>query len=154
MEYNCELVIQANQPVISIRTRASVEKLPQVLGESYNKLMQYVQELGADFSGAPFAAYYNMDMQDLDIEIGFPVNETLPGKGDIQSSEIPAGNYASCIHVGPYNEIGPAYTALLKWLQEKNLTSTGVAYEFYLNDPSETPPHELRTQIKYQIAST
>ena len=151
MSHKCEIYEQAAQPSLTIRTNSSVEKLPQVLGESYGALGQYLGSLGETPSGAPFVAYYNMNMEDLDIEIGFPVSKSLPGSGSIQSSQMPAGKFATCLYKGPYNECGPAYEALTHWVQEHGYETTGVAYEFYLNDPTETPPQELKTQIIFQL---
>ena len=72
MSYKCELNEQATQPALSIRTRTPVQDIPQVLGKAYGAIAQYLGELGEQPVGPPFAAYYNMDMQNLDIEIGFP----------------------------------------------------------------------------------
>jgi effector-binding domain-containing protein len=153
MNYKCEIYDQPAQRVVSIRTRSSVEDLPRVMGESYAAIGQYLGGLGEMPSGAPFAAYHNMDVQDLDIEIGFPVSHTIPGKANIQATEMPAGKYASCLHKGPYAELAPAYEALTKFVNEHNLLTTGIAYEFYLNAPDEVPQEDLRTQIVFQLAS-
>ena len=72
-----------------------MQDLPQALGKAYGAIMQYLGELGMPPAGAPFVAYFNMDMQDLDIEIGFPVMQPLPGKGEVQASAIPAGKAAA-----------------------------------------------------------
>ena len=153
MSYQCELKQQSVQPVLSIRTRAAVQDLPGVMGAAYDSIMAYLMELGEQPVDAPFTAYYNMDMQDLDMEIGFPVGKTLPTKGKVQASSLPEGQYAVCVHTGPYSAIEPAYTALNEWISQKGLEATGVAYEFYLNDPSETAPDELQTRIMFPLKS-
>ena len=151
MSYNCEVKEQKVQHVLSIRKITSVQNLPIVLGEVYMKIMQYMGELGEKPTGAPYAAYFNMDMQNLDVEIGFPVVKKLPEKGDIRPSEIPAGKYAGCIHTGPYSEIEPAYNILTKWVDDNGYEPSGIAYEFYLNDPEKTPPDKLQTQILFLL---
>lgn len=77
MDFQCEIREQVAQPTLSIRTRTPIGDLPRLLGESYDKIAGYLAELGEEPAGAPFAAYYNMDMQDLDVEIGFPVGKSL-----------------------------------------------------------------------------
>jgi effector-binding domain-containing protein len=154
MAYECQVIEQATQPVLSTRTRTSVQNLPQVIGRVYGAVSQYMAELGEQPAGPPFAAYYNMDMQDLDVEAGFPVSRPLPGRGDIQASEIAGGKAATCIHVGPYSEVGPAYETLSQWIKENGYDATGVAYEMYLNDPQQTPPQELKTQIVLPLRGT
>jgi len=151
MGYKCELKEQNIQIILTIRTNSPVQELPQVFGTSYGAIMHYLEELGESPIGAPFAAYYNMDMQNLDIEIGFPVSRKLPDKGEIKSSEIPAGKFASCLFTGPYSDIEPAYNELTQWTKEKGYEPTGIAYEIYLNDPQITPPQELRTEIRFLL---
>jgi effector-binding domain-containing protein len=147
MSYKCEIKQQPAQPALIIRTRTPVQDLSQVLGKAYGAIAQYLGELREQPAGPPFTAYYNMDMQNLDVEIGFPVSKKLPGRGDILASEIPGGKLATCLHTGPYSEVEPAYNALSQWIKDNGHEATGVAYEMYLNDPAQTPPQELQTQI-------
>ena len=151
MEYKCEILEKTQQPILSIRSRTSVQDLPKVIGAVYGRLGAYLSEIGEYPVGAPFAAYYNMDMHDLDVEIGFPVARMLPASGEIQSSEIPAGEYATCHYTGTYQDIGPAYEALTQFIQQRARQPSGVAYEYYLNDPTETPPEELQTSIVFPL---
>lgn len=151
MSYHYELKELPAQKTLSIRTRTAVENLPQVFGAGYGRIVQYLGQLGEQPIGPPFAAYYNMDMADLDVELGFPVARPLPGQGEIEAGEIPAGRVATCLYTGPYSDIEPAYNALMAWLAENGYEGTGVSYELYLNDPSETPPPELQTQIIFPL---
>jgi len=151
MPYACELKDQHIQPTLAIRTRAAVEDLPRLMGETYGAIAQYLGQLGECPAGPPFAAYHNMDMQDLDIEIGFPVSRELPGRGNIQAGEITAGRAVTCLYTGPYESIGQPYEALSQWIEEHGDEPTGVSYEFYLNDPQETPPQELQTEIMFPL---
>jgi effector-binding domain-containing protein len=121
------------------------------MGEAYGAIAQYLGELGACPAGPPFVAYYNEDMQDLDIEIGFPVAQELAARGDIQPGEIPGGKVATCLYTGPYSGIALAYEALSQWMNQNSYQPTGVAYEIYLSDPDETPPEELQTQIAFPL---
>ena len=151
MSYKCQVEERSAQPTMAVRTRTSVEELPQVLGPTYGTIAQYLGEMGEQPVGPPFVAYFNEDMEDLDIEIGFPVARELPGRGDVQPSEIPGGKMATCIHAGPYGEIDPAYEALTEFVAESDHEAPGVCYEIYLNDPQETPPEALQTQILFPL---
>ena len=151
MDFQCEIKEQAAQPTLSIRVRTPIDGLPQLLGESYGKIAGFLAELGQEPAGAPFAAYYNMDMQDLDVEIGFPVAKVMKGKDDIQASEVPGGKLGYALHTGRYGDIAPAYEALTEFVNEQGFEPSGVAYEFYLNDPGETPQEKLQTQIVFPL---
>lgn len=151
MTYHCEIKDRAAQPTLAIRTTVAVQELPAALGASYGAIGQYLGMLRQAPVGAPFVAYYTMDMQALDVEIGIPVAQALPGKDNIYAGEMPAGKYATCVHTGPYDAIAPAYTALTQFVMENGYEATGVAYEAYLNDPSNTPPEAVMTQILFPL---
>ncbi len=153
MTYMCEFSKRSTQPTMCVRTRSAVQDLPEILGKVYGTIAQYFGSQGLQPIGPPYVGYFNMDMQDLDLEIGFPVAKTIQGEGDISTGEIPEGNYATSLYTGPYSEIGPAYTALTKWVEEQGYKSAGVAYELYLNNPALTPPEKLQTQILFPLES-
>ncbi len=152
MSYLVEIKEQAAQPALSVRIRTSVQELPKRMGHGYGAVMRYLGEAGGQPAGAPFCAYYNMDMEDLDVEIGFPVDRQLPGSGEVQSSQVPGGKQATCLYTGPYQEMRPAYDAINAFLEENGETPTGTVYEFYLNDPMGTPPQQLQTLIVFPLA--
>ena len=106
---NIEILQKSKQPILSIKARTPVDNLPMLIGESYGKMAAYLKEMGRFLADMPFVAYYNMDMQDLDVEIGFPIAEPLPGKDDMRSGFIPAGKFVSCIYRGPYTEMDSTY---------------------------------------------
>jgi effector-binding domain-containing protein len=151
MDFQCEIKERVAQPTLSVRVRTPIDGLPKLLGESYGKVAGYLAGLDEEPAGAPFAAYYNMDMQDLDVEIGFPVTKPLAGKDDIQASEVPGGKLGYALHTGRYGDIAPAYDALTQFVKEQGYEPTGVSYEFYLNDPEETPQEKLQTQIVFPL---
>lgn len=147
----CELVEMPARHILSVRTRTPVQNLPNVLGRVYVSIMQYLGELGETPHCAPFVAYFNMDMSDLDIEAGYVVQKELPPHEDIKPGVIPAGRSAQCVHIGPYDQCTVAYDALSQWMATNDLEPTGVAYEFYLNEPGVTPPEELQTLIQFPL---
>jgi effector-binding domain-containing protein len=153
MDYPCKLEKKEVQPVLSIRARSAVQYLPELMGRCFGALAQYLGELGEPPAGMPFAAYYNMDMNDLDLEIGFPVGRPLPGRGEIQPSEIPGGWQATLHFTGRYDAMAPAYEALTEFIKNSGHEPTGVAYEFYLNDPTGLSPEEAQTLIMFPLTS-
>ncbi|MDO9546597.1 MAG: GyrI-like domain-containing protein [Pelolinea sp.] len=97
-------------------------------------------------------AYYNMDKSALDVEAGFPVSKNLSSKDKIISAFIPAGKYISTIHVGSYDSVGPAYDALTEWVKVNGYIPSGIAYEYYLNDPTENPDIAPQTEIRFPVS--
>ncbi len=147
MSITCEIKEQILQPVLSKRFRTPVEKLPEMLGETYREIVQFLTISGKQPAGPAFAAYYNMDMADLDVEAGFILTSELEGEGEIVSRQLPGGRMATCLHTGPFTEMEPTYDSLFKWIKDNGHEATGVTYEMYLNGPPDTPPEEYKTQI-------
>ena len=150
MTNEIDLLDVGPRPVLAIRLRTPVDELPGKLGECYHKIGKYLGEIGGQMAGAPFVAYYNLDMQDLDVQIGFQVSGQLPGRGDIEAGHIPGGQAVSCIYQGEYSA---TYQAMNDWIAEKGLEPTGVAYEFYIDDPAQVPMERVRTQIYLPLKS-
>lgn len=143
---NIEMLKHNDQPVLSIRVHTNVNKLPQLIGECFGKMGAYLQELGERLSDVPFVAYHNQDMENLDVEIGFPVAKSLPDKCDIKSGFIAGGNIIFCMYRGAYSGVEQTYNEMQQWMKEKGVASTGVSYEFYYNDLSFSE-EELLTKI-------
>ncbi len=151
MTHHCDLLELQSQPTLSIRTHTGASQLPATLGVAYKQIFEYLGKQGEMPAGAPFVAYYNMDMENLDLEIGCPVSKGLPGEGAVQMSEIPAGRYATTLFTGPYQEMSGAYDALTQWVQANKYEPTGIVYEIYLNEPGQVPDQDLQTQILFPL---
>lgn len=153
MPYQFSIIVPETQKVLSIRTKSSMQELPEKIGEAYQEIFHYMMENNENPSGDPFVGYFNMDMNNLDVEIGYPIGKTLPDRGNIKMSEIPSGRYASTVHTGPYKKLELAYNALTKWMDENNHKANGTCYEVYLNDPVVTPEDELQTKIMMKLSN-
>lgn len=114
MSYEVKLLELPDQPTLGMRSILSVEKLPEFFVKAYGGIMAYLGELGEYPSGMPYAAYFNLDMDALDMEAGFPVSKEFEGRGEIIPGIIPAGKYASTLHTGSYDSVKAAYDALVQ----------------------------------------
>jgi effector-binding domain-containing protein len=114
MDYDIELTEQQSQPIISKRIRTNADNLPKELGRAYGDIVRYLNEIDEKPTDIAFAAYYNMNMDALDVEAGFILEKTLAGKDDIKAGEIPSGKQVSCLHRGPYIHMEAAYHAIME----------------------------------------
>ena len=151
MSTKCEIKDIPKRKTLTVRKRSSLEKLPQDIGNAYGAIMQYLGGLGETPTGMPFVIYYNLDMQDLDVEIGFPVSKKIPDKDNMKASEIAAGKFASTVHIGPYQTMEPTYNALNQWITDNGHEAEGTAIEFYFNDPNEVGPENTKTEIQFPL---
>jgi effector-binding domain-containing protein len=151
MDYKFEVSEPTAQPALAIRTRTPVAKLPEEMGKAFGAVYQYMLEIGEQPVGAAYAAYYNNDMNDMDVEIGFLVAKPLPGRENIKATAIPAGKQVSCKYKGSYSQMEPVYQAMTEWMMNNTYVPTGIAYELYYNDPSQVPETELLTRIVFPV---
>lgn len=147
MSYECEIVEASSQPMLVVRRRSSFEQMPQVLGQGWVEVMAVAAAAGAEPVGSPFAAFHTMDRSDFDLEIGFVFDRPVDGSGEVTAGEIPAAKTVHCTHTGPFDQLGAAYTAMHAWMADRGLEHDGPAYEYYLDDPADTPIEEVRTLI-------
>jgi AraC family transcriptional regulator len=77
------------------------------------------------------------------------VSEHMRGEGEIGVQTLEGGECAVLTHLGPYSGLGEAY----RWLFGTWLPTSGreprnaPPFEVYFNNPRETPPEQLRTDI-------
>lgn len=152
MGYDIEIMDrEEDSPVLSVRTRTSVQNLPEELGKGYQAIAQYASVRSIVLDGPAFAAYYNMDMEDLDVELGFQVQHIAQGHGHIEAGVIPAGRYVTCKHVGSYSQLTSVYSAMNAWVDGAGVKVDNIAYEFYYNSPTEVPENQLVTRVMFRI---
>lgn len=154
MHTECKLEQQAQQSTLSCRFHSPVEQLPQHFGHCYGLIAKHLAELHQQPAGPPFAIYRNMDMKNLDVEAGFPVASPLGGNGEIFQSSLPEGQIATSTHFGSYASVEETYNALMQWIGERELKPSGPPYEYYLNDPDDTPEDQLQTKVCMPVAGT
>ena len=145
--FHCELQNLEPRPSLTIRLKTKAGDIAEVFDEGYGAIAAYLKSKGKEPQGPPFAIYFNMEMDNLEVEFGFPVEAGMTGEESIVASMTPSGKAASSLYIGPYEEAEPVYDALIAWIRENNLEANGIAYEIYLNDPAVTPPDQLKTQV-------
>ncbi len=134
-----------------IRTTTPVSVLPQLMGTLYGEIATYMAAHAVAFDGPPYAMYHNMDMDALDLEVGFPVSqqyELTADAGRIQNGSIPEGTVVTDTHTGSYETIEETYTKVMEFAKQKGIeVDESWMYEYYLNSPEDTPADQLQTQI-------
>lgn len=135
---------------LAIRTTTQVENLSQLIGSSYGAIMQYMAEIKEPVTREPFVIYYNLDMQNLDVEMGFPVSRELPSRGEVKASSLPAGPAAQTTFTGPYEKMAPVYEEMGKFVTDNGHEASGLSIEYYLTGP-ETPPDQQVTRIVFPL---
>lgn len=80
------------------------------------------------------------------------VPEGTQAAAPVSVATLPGGNYAMTLHKGPYENLKATYDALFQEMQAQQLHfRMAPCVEKYLNDPMQTPPEELLTEVYLAI---
>jgi effector-binding domain-containing protein len=149
------------RPYIAIATTADMNGLGPAIGSLAGEVFEWLRSHAVAPAGPPFVRYITIDMlQRLDIEVGVPVAAPQSGDERVSADVLPAGNYATLLHVGPYPELMAATEHLLTWAANKGIRWTkrtepdgerwNARLEFYLTDPQEEPdPQRYETELAF-----
>ena len=124
------------QRVATIRERVPMTVIGKAMGEGFGEIVRATEAAGAEIDGLPFAIYHELDPQELDVELGFPVLGEVE-TGRVHSATLDGGRVACVVHMGPYDEVPAAYDALTRWVQLQGERVVGPPREVYLNEPAE-----------------
>ena len=137
------------QFVVAIRERHAPADIPSFLGAAFADLFGRLGLMGGRPAGPPFVTYHEFGPVEIDAEVCVPVDRQLGTSGRVRSHAIPAMTVARTLHVGPYDQIGPAHLALTDWLADHDLDPIGPVRERYLVGPGDFGnPRDYRTEVE------
>jgi effector-binding domain-containing protein len=151
---NIEVVTKESELAVAVKIEQfRFDGMGDIMGENYKKLWDYLASQGKEMAGVPYCKYYNgsEDFMVFDLELGLPVSEALPEQGEFFMARTDAGRALTATYKGPYKEIEKAYGPMMEYMPANKLESTGVFYDYYVNDPSSTPEDELLTKIYFML---
>lgn len=141
--------------IVSRRDMVTLANIGSVIGEGFGEVYGFVAPSGAA-AGEPFVVYHGAPSQDdrpFEIEVCAPVSRVVQAPAGWTVSELPAGTFASVLHVGPYDTIGAAYVELQAWIAREGFALAGAPREVYLSEPG-TPPQDIRTVVEFPVVQS
>ncbi len=149
MDYKIEETTLGDTPVLSIRLSTSMARIAEDIGRCFGAIYGYAGQAGFTPSAPPFILYFEMAMkEDFEMEVCAPVTGQGEGEGEIGFRTVPGGKCIATRHVGPYEDIGAAYEALISYARDKGLEFVLPCREVYLTDPDKVKsPAENVTEI-------
>jgi AraC family transcriptional regulator len=128
------------------------------VGTSWERLCDWA---GANFVFGPETRLFGACYDDPDVtppdriryDACMTVDDALQPEGDVGVQTIPGGTYAVVLHEGPYQKLSETYAALFgRWFADQDIEpGDPPCLEFYLNDPNETEPEDLLTEVCVRI---
>jgi effector-binding domain-containing protein len=147
-----ETINKESEIAVAVKYEAvDFTNMAAIMAEGYQKLMTYLGQLGKEYAGVPYCKYTqgSEDYTIFDIELGIPIGEPVPEKDGMYMAKTCEGKAITAIHQGAYKNIEKTYDPMMKYLADNGKESTGVYYDYYLNDPAETQESELLTKVVF-----
>jgi effector-binding domain-containing protein len=151
---------QAAATVTRTVTMATMDEIVQAIPP----LLDWLAARGQAPSGPPFLRYLVIDMAaDMVVQAGVPVAVPVHGDEHVEPDVLPAGDYLTTVHVGPYEGLYDATGALLAYAGRNGLrldhhpSDAGDVWvsrlEWYETNPVEEPdPARWVTRLELKLA--
>lgn len=156
-------------PVLEMEHRCTMFGMPRAMGSGFGAIHEHMKALGTEPKEAPYARYPEINWEEAmgggpvaflrglfkkwHFFTGFPCGSRMDSQGAILANHLGPQKYLSCLHVGPYRDVGKAYRAMVAFAQTNALRIEPWCLEFYLNDPGESGQAKAETVCMIPIAS-
>lgn len=139
--------------VVAKRLEVAVDAIGPAVQQTLAECYAWVARSGIEPAGEPFVIYHRRPASDSGwhIEVCAPVSTPKQAPRGYVMKEIPATSVATTIHVGPYTELGAAYSEVEGFIRTHHLDVAGPPREIYLSGP-DVPPRETRTRIEFPVS--
>jgi hypothetical protein len=157
------VVVRAAQPYVGVRRLVTMQTMREV-ADRIPEVLAWVADRGLTPAGPPFLRYHVVDMEHgLEVEAGVPLDDAVPGAGEVRSDVLPAGRYVTLDQVGHPDGLVAVITELLAWARRQGLAwdreptpageRWGCRVESYRTDPAEEPDRSRWTvELAFRLA--
>ncbi len=141
------------QATAVIRETVPLDQLTEFFGRVFAAVTEAVAGSSAQPVGPPFALYYGMPTDTVDVEAGMPIVGEFEPIGEIKVGTLPGGPRYEAMHVGPYDTLERTYGAITAKMQADGVTPANLMWEHYLTDPADEPdPAKWQTKVCWPMA--
>ncbi|MEO2046642.1 MAG: GyrI-like domain-containing protein [Pirellulales bacterium] len=143
--------------VVGVRSTCTMDDVGPSMETTFKEAMRLLPEHNLAIDGEMISVYHNTNLKSktFDYTGGFVVpTSSAPLPDELSSWQLPATRALYVEHNGSYDNLGNAWSAAYQFARYKKLkqTSSGT-YEIYKNDPQNTEPADLQTEIFLPLKS-
>jgi effector-binding domain-containing protein len=131
-----------------------------LINSAFGNLYTFLAEAGFLPAGPPSRVYFNVPGQVPDKELKWELRVPIAGICDASGPDgrglgfrcLEGTTVACTIHIGPFSTIGDAYNNIKSWVGKNGYKIAGPCEEVYLKEPGNTPPAEIRTEVRFPVS--
>ncbi len=159
----CQVIVTEKEYVIlmdevkgmnyaGIRETVPFIEVSREMSEMYGEISKFLAQKEIEMAGMPFAMYHLMDEENIDLECGIPIEESVEGNKTVNVATFPTTTCACLDFYGDYSNLQEGHIAMQKWMEAHGFNLASAPMEFYLTDPQqETDPANWLTRICYPL---
>lgn len=140
----------ASYTVSSRKTINFMEEYGAFFGESLLRIDAHLAACGALTGSPAMACFHNMDLERLDVEVGYHLAREVPDADGIACQSCPACKVVTAIDMGPYEQQDATLMELFGFIEAQKLNMQGPICYCYLNEP-DRPESEYLTQMVISV---
>jgi effector-binding domain-containing protein len=149
MHYDIHETETTERTLMAVPDEARFGELPATIRSGFDKVWPYLRAQGAK-TGHNVVVYrkYDRGAGVMTIDVGVQVDAPLAGDGTVVPVTTPGGKVATTVHIGPYEKLGAASSALLEYCKARGyrIGPTWEEYGDWTDDPTK-----LRTNVYQAI---
>jgi effector-binding domain-containing protein len=151
MSYEFRILQTPERQLMAIHDQARGGELPQKIRTNLDKVWAYLRANAANPAHS-VVVYRNFDRAAgvMTIDVGVQVESALPGNGEVVPTTTPGGLVATTAHIGPYDKLGEASSALHEFCSTHDHPISGPTWEEYGDWNSDLS--KLRTDVSVLVA--
>jgi len=146
MQYDVVLRTVEAGRIAAVREHVTPVDIAQRFGPALDQVWTFVRAAGLSTNHNVFV--YDDSAPGV-IEFGVQVDTEFEDGDVVMCSETPAGTIATTTHVGPYDELGAAHSAVRAWCLDEGRPIAGPFWEIY-GDWNDDPA-KLETEVCYLL---
>lgn len=157
MTSSVQVTVKDTEPmtVAFLSKKGSYTQVSAAFGQLYG----WIGQKGYVPSGPPMGVYFNAPgrvpedqlVWELRSPIAGKVNPGGPDKDGLGVKHVSGAKVAATMHKGAFETVAKTYELLVGWIMQNGYDIAGPSEEVYLSDPSQTPPEEMLTEVRFPV---
>ena len=145
------VVPMQSQSYIGIPRNCTIKELGEVMKKDFDDLYDFMNENNLSTDRIPFSIYNTFDIfkGESNYIACIPVEENVNIESHWVRGNIDAGDALKTMHKGRYLHLGNGWMTAISFARMKKMKmmKSPLGYEYYPNNPNETPEEQLITEI-------
>ena len=123
--------------VATVRSIVDADDVPAFMADALGMVVLALHDAGVAPAGPPFARYFSMSPDGLDVADRLPGRRAVPRGRVVHPGELPAGPAAVTTHVGPFDGLEAAWTAFRAAIDALGRRRADDPWEVYVVGPRQ-----------------